>query len=387
MIAAIKRLPEWYEEFVPDDAKTEITRKFLYTPEVAPLMSDGYSSGSDGYMTASINTAMSYASVVSNLTTESQSDSHNKRNPAKATFPQSQSKKAWNTPPPTMIQAPDTEAAGIVSELNSSKSEVEALKAKMSEMEADKNAQIQEIEQKAEQQRLESEARAQEQRTLMEQQVEAQRNEFTQRLEEQRKALEKENLLRQQELEARFQEQIHQAIQAHLPTPSTAPPPPRHTPEEVAQRMENQDVRIQQLTDMIHQLLTRSPAEPAAQPARSSTGKRHAPHAVVDLTMDHYDLENASQQTEIRREDQGAKKRDTKETPRQNLTGNISIKIESSGSPAPSELSMSMMDPPVIQNTESDLWEAGLHPPLRSLLPSRSTKTCHNGTRSHLTDE
>ena len=105
----------------------------------------------------------------------------------------------------------------------------------------------------------------------MEQQVEAQRNEFTQQLEEQRKALEEENLRRQQEMEARFQEQIHQAIQAHLPTP-TAPTPPRHPPEEVAQRMENQDVRIQQLTDMIQRLLTRSPAEPPTQPARSSTG-------------------------------------------------------------------------------------------------------------------
>ena len=79
--------------------------------------------------------------------------------------------------------------------------------------------------------------------------------------------------------------------------------------------MENQDARIQQLTDMIQQLLTRSPAEPVTQPARLSTGKRHAPHAVVDLTMDHYDLENVSQQSEIRRNDQGAKKRDTKETP------------------------------------------------------------------------
>ena len=224
-----KRLPEWYKEFVPDDAKKEITRKFLYTPEVAPLMSDGYSSGSDGYMTASINTATSYASVVSNLTTESQSDSFNNRNPAKATFSQSQSTTAWNTPPPTMIQAPDTDAAGIVSELKSGKSEVEALKAQISEMEADKNAQIQEIEQKAEQRRLESEARAQEQRTLMEQQVEAQRNEVKQQLEEQRKALEEENLRRQQEMKARFQAQIHQAIQAHLPTP-TAPTPPRHPP-------------------------------------------------------------------------------------------------------------------------------------------------------------
>ena len=58
-----KRVPTWYEELVPEDAKREM-RKFPCSPEVAPLNSDGYSSGSDGYMTASIATAMSYASVV-----------------------------------------------------------------------------------------------------------------------------------------------------------------------------------------------------------------------------------------------------------------------------------------------------------------------------------
>jgi hypothetical protein len=66
-----KHLINWYEEHVPEDGK-RLSSKFPFPPEVAPLMSDGYSSGSDGYMTASINTAMSYASVVSNLTTESQ---------------------------------------------------------------------------------------------------------------------------------------------------------------------------------------------------------------------------------------------------------------------------------------------------------------------------
>jgi hypothetical protein len=79
-------------------------------------------------------------------------------------------------------------------------------------------------------------------------------------------------------------------------------------------------------------------------PARTSTGKRHAPHEVVDLTMDHRDLESDSQAQSIRY-DTGAKKRDTKETPRQNLAGNISIKLERNDSPAPSELSMSMVEP------------------------------------------
>ena len=64
-------LLQWVEEHVPEDAKRAM-RKFPYAPEVAPLMSDGYSSGSDGYMTASINTAMSmrqwYLSINTGIT-------------------------------------------------------------------------------------------------------------------------------------------------------------------------------------------------------------------------------------------------------------------------------------------------------------------------------
>jgi hypothetical protein len=86
---------------------------------------------------------MSCTSAVSNLTTESQSGSFvTNRNQSNTMSPPGQSKTAWNTPPPTMIQAPDADA-GIVSELKSSKSDVKALKAQMSEMEADKNAKIQ----------------------------------------------------------------------------------------------------------------------------------------------------------------------------------------------------------------------------------------------------
>ena len=314
---------------------------------------------------------------MSNRTTESQTGSFTNRHTPNTTASQGKPKTAWGTPPPTMIQAHVTDT-GIVSELKSSKSELEALKAQMSEMEADKNAKIQEIEQRAEQQRNQSEASAREQRIQMEQQAEAQRNEFRRQLEEQRKAFEAETLRRQQEMEARLQEQIQQAIQAHLP--ATSPPsPPQQTPEEVSRRMENQDARIQQLTEMIQQLLPRSPVEPPTQPARSSTGKRHAPHTVVDLVMDHYDLENASQQSEMRRTDQGGKKRDTKETPRQNLAGNISIKMERSDSPAPSELSMSMMDPPASQITENTVWQVGIHPPSEVYSPPAPPRTVRMG--------
>jgi hypothetical protein len=373
--AISKNLPQWFEEHVPDDAKREM-RKFPYAPEVAPLMSDGYSSGSDGYMTASINTALSYTSMVSQLTPESLPEGHRRKSSTQGK--PNQPTLAWKTPPPAMIDAPNTDT-GLISELESSRSEVEALKAEMANMEVEKLSQIKEIEEKAEKQRQESEARAQEERAKLESQVEAQRVEFQQKLEAQRQDLEEQNLARQRAMESRFQDHINQAIQAHLSASQTPPPPPLHTiPAEVATRMENQDARIQHLTDLIQQLVTRSPAESQHPPsARISTGKRHASHVLVDLTMDHQDLESASPAQSIRY-DTSAKKRDTKDTPRQNLAGNISIKLERADSPAPSELSMSMMEPPASQVADGVLWNA-IHPPSDVYSPPAPPRVSRTG--------
>ena len=60
----IEHLSEWYEEHVSEDAK-QINDKFLGAPEVAPLFSDGCSSGEGTYMSSSIYTAMSYTSTLS----------------------------------------------------------------------------------------------------------------------------------------------------------------------------------------------------------------------------------------------------------------------------------------------------------------------------------
>ena len=237
--------------------------------------------------------------------------------------------------------------------------------------------QIKEIERKAENQRVDFEARAQEQRINLERQVEALRLEFQRQLEEQRKSMEEQqNRLRQQEIEAHFQAQINQSIQAYLPASPTIPTPPLPTTDEVARRMESQDARIQHLTDLIQQLVAKSPLEASTQPARLSTGKRHAPpHSVVDLVMDHGDLENASQQS---RNDHSAKKRDTKDTPRQDLVGNISIQLERTASPAASDLSMSMMEPSVSQTEESLLWN-GIHPPSEVYSPPAQPRAYRTG--------
>ena len=75
-------------------------------------------------------------------------------------------------------------------------------------------------------------------------------------------------------MEARFQAQITQAIQAHITVPPSAPTLSPQIPDEVTRRMETQDAQIQKLTDMIQQLVTTSPLEVRRQPERAaSTGK------------------------------------------------------------------------------------------------------------------
>jgi hypothetical protein len=144
--------------------------------------------------------------------------------------------------------------------------------------------------------------------------------------------------------------------------------------------MESQDARIQQLTDMVQQLVTKSPSIHRPQSERASSGKRQAPshQVVIDLVMDHDDMENVSYDSTRYRADKGGKKQDTKETPRQDLSGqNMSIKVERTDSPIPSELSMSMMEP-ASQTAESLLWN-GLHPPSEVYSPPAPPRAYRSG--------
>ncbi|KAI2503124.1 hypothetical protein MHU86_11315 [Fragilaria crotonensis] len=63
----LESLSQWYNSHVPDDAKPAAN---LYDgpPEVASIYSDGNSSGEATYLSASVNTAMSYASALSDWT-------------------------------------------------------------------------------------------------------------------------------------------------------------------------------------------------------------------------------------------------------------------------------------------------------------------------------
>ena len=354
-----KKLPKWYEEHVPEDAKR--MKIFPSPPEVAPLAPDGYDSGSDGYMTASINTAMSYASVASQLTSESVFDGQSQSHEPNERMSSTHQNRTFHTPPPTSINATPETDAGLVSELHSSKSEVEALKTQMAQMVKDKQAQIQELEKRAQQEKSENEARAAEQTKQMEAQAEAQRREFQQKLEEQRLEFDRLNTQLQREMEEKIQHQISQAIQDHISSPANQSPP-TPDPVDVVQRMESQDEQIRKLTNMVQQLVTRTTPPITTTVYRPSTGKRQAPRP-IEHTIDHQDLEETSQSSHRTRPDPGGKKRDTKETPRQQpLASSLSIAFNRAHSPAPSDLSMSMADHPASQINEGNAWH-GLHPP------------------------
>jgi hypothetical protein len=63
----MRQLTPWFDEYVSEDAK-QIIARYTGLAQVAPVASDGYSSGEDLYMVSSINTALSYTSNLSDIT-------------------------------------------------------------------------------------------------------------------------------------------------------------------------------------------------------------------------------------------------------------------------------------------------------------------------------
>ena len=139
-------LAEWCEQYVMCD--NERTLKFAGKPEVAAINSDGYSSGEGSYMTDSVNTAMSYGSDLSDLThLESSSQEQHKEGNA---FPQAPAGWAARIRESLQIKevgystsdttTPTTSGnEELISDLASSRAEVDDLKQKMAQLEMDKD--------------------------------------------------------------------------------------------------------------------------------------------------------------------------------------------------------------------------------------------------------
>jgi hypothetical protein len=289
-------LQKWYVENVPEDAKPRSNR-FPGDPEVAPIMSDGDSSGEDTYYSTSVNTAMSYDSVSSDITNDfslktvdtskvDQSSNASWAGKVKAgSQPNQASSKA--EAPQTVQQT--TSTASLVSDLASSRAEVDELKVQLAKIQAQQEAESQEKKVQEAHRKKEAELQATAHKLEMDKQAEEQRRLFQQQMDDQRRELEQKAEIQRRELEQTMQEQIARAIQSHLNRTPTI------LNDELQQMFVNQGRQIQMLTRlMMQQSLNRDQVSPAT----TSTGKRTAEErnttdgeanedVIVDMTLLH----------------------------------------------------------------------------------------------------
>jgi hypothetical protein len=215
-------LPTWYDEIVAEDAKPHPDR-FPGDPEVAQIMSDGYSSGEDSCYSSSVNTAMSYDSVTSDVTNDFSKDTTETNTDDKTETSWAQRVKggpkvpANSTPKdaPKVVN-PNLVNGSLVSDLASSRAEVDDLKNQLARMQADQEAERKEQAAKAEHTKREPKIQADAQKLELDKTVEAQRRSFQEQLEEQRRDLEKKAEEQKREMEKSTQEQIMKAIQDHM---------------------------------------------------------------------------------------------------------------------------------------------------------------------------
>jgi hypothetical protein len=170
---------EWIDKYVIDDEAMRSLRKYPEPPEVGMINSDIYSTGEGTYMTESANTAMSYDSVSLDLTNNGESQASD---PSQTGLPKASSSWAarirgsmLQTPNPPKVTVSPSIAVNdeLISDLVSSRAEVDELKQKMSQIVKDKeNAKIE-----YEQQRKEMKFEAAKQKFEYAQQIEMQRKE------------------------------------------------------------------------------------------------------------------------------------------------------------------------------------------------------------------
>ena len=306
------KLQPWYDEHVAEDAK-QLASQFPGDPQVAPIASDGYSSSEDSYTASSVNTALSYSSTLSDLTQHTNSTKQSQATDT-SKLPSASNTWASKVSNPTQRPIPPVDKintnfngmsidATYISDLQSSRAEVDNMRNQLSAIEKEKEAMKLEMARQADQYKRELEIQQKEQQLEMQRQVDQQRREFEQQLSDQKQQLEQQSRQQRQELEERLSQQIANALQSHL----QPPPPPNVTPTTVIQlppefyrMVENQDRQLQRITT----ILSRQSDVPG-----TAAIKRN--QSIIDLTMDHHELEN--------------KKQDLKATP-QHRPRNISLK-------------------------------------------------------------
>jgi hypothetical protein len=196
----MQKLPEWFDAHVESDAK-QLNKKFLDPPTVAPIALDNISNGEGTYMSASVNTMMSYDTKSSDefLNDTVLNIIDTSETPLSRIFGQHQSwaervNKGSNTSRQSIKTPTVTTESQLtddyMAELAASKAEVAELRDKLTVIEEAKKTQQYELEQKAEKQRHELELQMVQQRLDMEHQTEIQKREIESQVEKQRTELE-----------------------------------------------------------------------------------------------------------------------------------------------------------------------------------------------------
>jgi hypothetical protein len=252
-------LNAWYEVHVSEDAK-QINGHLPGAPAVASLFTDGCSSGEETYMSSSINTAMSYMSTISDNDAEFEKPTviEMKDNPRvteagqKTWAQRTRGNQAHENPQsstPTTTQGTMNDK-DYLSDLASSRAEVEELKKEISAFEES-------LERQADYQKRETELKLAQQSLEFERQAEVQRRELEQnhrasterQLAEQRHEFERQAAHQRAEMERQIARQVEDAIQSR----QVHQPSPAQSATDAALRMflENQNRQMQLLTDMM----------------------------------------------------------------------------------------------------------------------------------------
>ena len=278
------KLSSWWDEHVPEDAK-QIAAKFPGTPEVAPIKADGYSSGEGTYMSSSINTAMSYTRELSDLTNTTSHTGPSASNSIANQLPRASPnwaariQEAIEKKSPANVSIPSHSQMdpSLISDLASSRAEVDDLRRQLSTLECDNARQ------------------AQQQKAEMERAAEQQRQDFAIQLANQRAQLEQHALIQRREMEEKVNQQIAAALKNQSQPPSSNPPANTSQPfglltppPDYYLRLERNEQHVLQLTAAL-QRITNIPIA-SVETIPNTTGKRGY-REIVDLTVDHHDLD------------------------------------------------------------------------------------------------
>ena len=293
----MENLHQWYNNHVAEDAK-QLASQFPGDPRVAPIASDGYSSSEASYTENSVNTALSYTSDLSDITNNTE---FTKQSQASNINSLPKAPNNWASKIRASIKRQDNPFdqiqtnlndvsidATYISDLQSRRAELDSMRNQLAELEKEKAAIKEHMTRQAEQHQRELKLQQKEQQLAIQSQADQQRRDFEHQLLTQRQQLEQQARQQRQELEERLSQQIAKALQSRpppTPPPNVTPTTVMQLPPEFYQMVANQDRQLNYITT----LLSRQALE------TKTTATKRGGSDVINLTMDHYEMENKKQ--------------------------------------------------------------------------------------------